>query len=159
TVFGLNVAQEPEGPLALPGSYQVRLTVDGATYTRPLKLVMDPRVLVPKTDLEAQFALQIKIYRALVQASRALDEIAAYRLTPSASQPEKLKAIQEIEPAGERTTAASKTSLSSMRGALAQITVELDSADAAPTSQETAAAEKSLADLMQLLSEWGAIKK
>ncbi|MGH9568740.1 MAG: hypothetical protein ACRD4F_03830, partial [Candidatus Angelobacter sp.] len=103
--------------------------------------------------------LQIKIYRALVQASRALDEIAAYRLTPSASQPERLKALQEIEPSSEPTTPARKSTLSSVRGALAQIAVALDSADAAPTSQETAAAEKSLADLKQLLSEWGAIKK
>jgi photosystem II stability/assembly factor-like uncharacterized protein len=159
--FGMNAAHEPQGPLVLPGEYQVRLTVDGKSYTQPLKLNMDPRVLVPKSDMEAEFALASKLYRGWVQAGQALDEIAMFRLRANAADPQKLKMLEEIEPAGERPpgTAEVKPTLSSVRGALAQVETELDAADAAPTEQQSAAAEKSLAQLDQLLRAWESIKK
>ena len=34
----------PEGPLALPGSYMVKLTVDGVSYIQPVLLKPDPRL-------------------------------------------------------------------------------------------------------------------
>ena len=34
----------PRGPKAVPGDYQVKLTVAGKTQTAPLKVVMDPRI-------------------------------------------------------------------------------------------------------------------
>ena len=61
TVAGGDVPREPSGPQALPGCYQVRLTVDGKTYTQPFKLTMDPRVKVSPQDLEKQFALELKL--------------------------------------------------------------------------------------------------
>src|SRR5262245_62419909 len=38
------VTPAPHGPLALPGTYTVKLLVDGATYTQPLVVHNDPRV-------------------------------------------------------------------------------------------------------------------
>ena len=35
----------PEGPMALPGNYTVKLTVDGVTYTQPVLLKEDPRLV------------------------------------------------------------------------------------------------------------------
>ena len=35
------------GPLALPGQYTVRLTVDGKTLTQPLEVKLDPRLKCP----------------------------------------------------------------------------------------------------------------
>jgi hypothetical protein len=34
----------PEGPMALPGNYTVKLTVDGVSYTQPVLLKQDPRL-------------------------------------------------------------------------------------------------------------------
>ncbi|MEO7145423.1 MAG: glycoside hydrolase, partial [Bryobacteraceae bacterium] len=39
-----NTPREPRGPIALPGSYTVKLTVNGKAYTAPLVVKMDPRV-------------------------------------------------------------------------------------------------------------------
>ncbi len=50
-----------KGPMALPGRYQVRLTVDGQTRTEPLTLKMDPRLTVSAEDLGKQFALLMDI--------------------------------------------------------------------------------------------------
>ena len=37
-------ANGPQGPLALPGDYQVKLTVGGKSQTASLHLVIDPRM-------------------------------------------------------------------------------------------------------------------
>jgi photosystem II stability/assembly factor-like uncharacterized protein len=50
------------GPRAVPGVYQVRLTVDGVTRTSPLRVVADPRGTAAQADLDAQltFALRVR---------------------------------------------------------------------------------------------------
>ena len=49
------------GPLAVPGKYTARLTVDGKSYTRPFEVVTDPALKTSQADLEASLAAQIKI--------------------------------------------------------------------------------------------------
>lgn len=56
---------EPRGPMALPGEYTVRLTVDGTSYSEHLRVKMDPRVLTPEEGLRQQFELSMRIKRAL----------------------------------------------------------------------------------------------
>ena len=82
-------AGDPErGPLALPGTYTVRLSVDGRTVTTTVKVLPDPRVPVSAADLEAQLAFAngirdditrlsglvatLRSVRAQVKARRAL---------------------------------------------------------------------------------------
>ncbi|MGB6624804.1 MAG: hypothetical protein WBE43_08460 [Candidatus Acidiferrales bacterium] len=52
----------PAGPYAVPGNYQVKLTVAGQSYTAPLTLEEDPRIHVSTADLQQQldFSLQIR---------------------------------------------------------------------------------------------------
>ena len=61
------------GPMALPGDYQVRLIVDGRTAaTQPLRLRVDPRVEesgVTLADLQAQMELALRV-RDLLTAAR-----------------------------------------------------------------------------------------
>ncbi|HVG91088.1 MAG TPA: hypothetical protein VNB54_06320, partial [Alphaproteobacteria bacterium] len=96
TVAGGDVPREPSGPQALPGSYQVRLTVDGKTYTQPFKLTMDPRVKTTAQDLEKQFALGLKLAQTLRQANRTVEDIHA------AAQAGKISADDERKLAGAR---------------------------------------------------------
>jgi photosystem II stability/assembly factor-like uncharacterized protein len=49
------------GPVALPGSFQVKLTVQGKSYTAPLQVVADQRLTTSEADLEKQFDLLMKI--------------------------------------------------------------------------------------------------
>ena len=57
----------PWGPIALPGSYTVKLTVDGKPQTAPLVIFNDPRSKASDADLRASFELQLKM-RALIDA-------------------------------------------------------------------------------------------
>ena len=50
-----------EGPQALPGTYQARLTVLGKSYTAPLEIKPDPRLKISQEDLAKQFDLLLKI--------------------------------------------------------------------------------------------------
>jgi photosystem II stability/assembly factor-like uncharacterized protein len=48
-----------EGPLAVPGTYTVTLTVDGRSASTPLVIRPDPRSNVSQADLEAQLAFAL----------------------------------------------------------------------------------------------------
>jgi len=63
------------GPLALPGSYQVRLTLDGKSQTAPLEVKLDPRVLVSQADLEKEFNLLLQIREQLNRVYTAVNQI------------------------------------------------------------------------------------
>jgi hypothetical protein len=63
------------GPFALPGKYQVRLTVDGKSQTAPLELQLDPRVQVSQADLEKQFNLHLEVRDTLSRLYNAVNQI------------------------------------------------------------------------------------
>ena len=50
-----------DGPVALPGTYQVKLTVQGQSYTAPLEITPDSRLTTSAADLSKQFDLLMKI--------------------------------------------------------------------------------------------------
>jgi photosystem II stability/assembly factor-like uncharacterized protein len=68
-------AGNTDGPVALPGNYQVRLTVNGKQYTAPLEIVRDPRLKTTQQDMEKQFDLLIKIRDRVTQAHETVNQI------------------------------------------------------------------------------------
>jgi photosystem II stability/assembly factor-like uncharacterized protein len=48
-------------PIAAPGKYEARLTVDGNTYTQPFTIQMDPNCPSTEEDLDASVKLQLRI--------------------------------------------------------------------------------------------------
>jgi len=64
-----------DGPIALPGNYQVKLTVQGKSYTAPLEIKPDPRVTATQADLEKQFDLRLKIRGRVTQAHDTINQI------------------------------------------------------------------------------------
>ena len=62
-----------KGPLALPGRYQVRLTVDGKAKTQPAEIRLDPRAgNIARGDLEKRFALASAIHDDVSRANGAI---------------------------------------------------------------------------------------
>jgi DNA-binding FrmR family transcriptional regulator len=64
-----------EGPEALPGNYQVRLTVHGKSYTAPLQITADPRLKISQQDLEKQFDLLTKIRDRVTETHDTVNRI------------------------------------------------------------------------------------
>jgi len=69
----------PEGPLALPGTYTLRLTVDGKPYTQPLTVRNDPRETTPASALAAQNALNLRLVAGIDAARSGHDAALALR--------------------------------------------------------------------------------
>ena len=65
----------PSGPKAVPGIYQVRLTVDGNAQNQSLKVVMDPRSPATPEVLTQQLQWGQRIFGETIEARRALAEI------------------------------------------------------------------------------------
>ena len=63
------------GPLALPGTYQVRLTVDGTSQTQPLVVRKHPLRNTSDADLTEQFSLAIQIRDKISEANNAVIQI------------------------------------------------------------------------------------
>lgn len=68
-------AGSTEGPVALPGTYQVRLTVNGKAYTAPLEIKPDPRLKISQEDMEKQFDLLMKIRERVTQTHDTVNQI------------------------------------------------------------------------------------
>jgi len=161
TVAGRDVPREPAGPQALPGSYQIRLMVDGKTYTQPLKLTMDPRVKTTPQDLEKQFSLELKLVQALRQANQTVEDIhaAAQAGKISTEDEKKLAGARRRRGEAEPQGGPQQPAFAQVIGNLAQLIVTVDSADAAPTTQAMQAAEKTLAQAQALSQQWEALKR
>jgi photosystem II stability/assembly factor-like uncharacterized protein len=70
----------PRGPLALPGDYQVKLTVGGKSQTAPLHfaplhLAIDPRTKGAEPALQKQFTLSMQVNDRILQLHQAVNEI------------------------------------------------------------------------------------
>ena len=81
----------PEGPLVVPGTYTVRLTVDGKSYSQSVTVRPDPRSAATAAGLAAQHALQMKLVKGMqvawegYQQAASLREAAHKAVPPNAS--------------------------------------------------------------------------
>jgi photosystem II stability/assembly factor-like uncharacterized protein len=62
----------PKPPLALPGKYTVKLTVNGQSHSQPLILKMDPRVKTSQADLEKMFRAESRVAKNMLDLSTAM---------------------------------------------------------------------------------------
>jgi hypothetical protein len=156
TAYGQNTPAEPEGPLVLPGTYRVRLTVAGKSFSHPLEVVADPRIQTSADDLRRQYELGMKIYRGLQRADQTRAEIVE-RLKGEL-KPETRQAIarlyRPVMDNGDGDGNEAQPRLTAIMSTLSRLATMADSADAAPTTQVRTAAEETLKRLDEVIEEW-----
>ena len=69
--------QYKDGPLVAPGTYQVRLTAGGKTYTQPLVVKMDPRSTATPAELTKQFDFSMQCAKAIGASRRNAASLSA----------------------------------------------------------------------------------
>jgi hypothetical protein len=143
---------EPQGPAALPGTYLVRLTVNGARLEAPLILKPDPRVTAPASALEQQFQLAARLSGLLSESSRVV-------LTAQ-SEHSQLQALTGNE-AKDPGIASFDKQLTELQEPLTEVQEHFDTlykqvvkGDAAPTTAQLQATEGAQAKLTPLLETW-----
>ena len=155
----------PEGPLALPGVYTLRLTANGTTVTQRVTVRNDPRSTAPSSALVVQHALLLQITdvmrttwddqaavtavrTALAQTSTANTEVDAAVRTLRAA----IDAAVGAEPA--RASGAPRPTFRSLNESLASQLNAQDNADFAPTPSMRAAYAGVCRDLTTLHGAW-----
>lgn len=104
--------REPLGVAALPGTYRVRLTVDGQTSERTLTVGMDPRSGTPAAELGDQLRLSLPVAEGMNTTVKVIGQIRALRAglesrtrngaghpgdtTPSKTPPDAMGAMEAI---------------------------------------------------------------
>jgi photosystem II stability/assembly factor-like uncharacterized protein len=78
------VPVEPRGPMVPPGSYRLRLIVDGQRQEAPLEVIMDPRVAVAPAALQAAVDFSLDNGAILGEVWRHSREIDALRASINA---------------------------------------------------------------------------
>jgi photosystem II stability/assembly factor-like uncharacterized protein len=74
----IDTGNPTRGPLAVPDTYTVRLTVDGKSLTTPLKVVAEPGG-ASQADLEAQLAFGLRVRDAISRLSGVVEELRGVR--------------------------------------------------------------------------------
>jgi photosystem II stability/assembly factor-like uncharacterized protein len=110
-----------QGPRAVPGTYQVRLTVGDWAATRPAPLLPDPRTSATQADFAAQFDLLIRIRDRVSAANDAVTRIRAVRRDVEG-------ALQRLSAAGD---AVAKPAADSVRALATAMTTELTAVEEA----------------------------
>jgi len=69
----------PEGPLVVPGTYEIKLTVAGKSETAKLEITKDPRVSASQADLDKQEELALRIRDRVTAGHEAVNQIRSVR--------------------------------------------------------------------------------
>ena len=157
------------GPLAVPGEYQVVLTVGDQTFTQPLTITLDPRVHVSQADLDWQFETTMKIEAGLKSSYDAFGELAALRkeiteskkkLESNAQAKNAADAIKEVETQVDAIQDGSSASpgIGPINRDLARVAFMVESGDAAPSGAAQSAIKESCSGLAKHLDEWRALQ-
>ena len=145
-------AGSTRGPMIIPGTYTVKLTVDGKSYTQTFDARKDPRINTTQEDFQSQLALELQIRDKLTQAHEAVINIRAIRkqIEELSSRIENKEVIAKAKAlAAELTNVeealyqtknrASEDPLNfpiRLNNKMASLLAAIQSADARPTSQE-----------------------
>jgi photosystem II stability/assembly factor-like uncharacterized protein len=161
-VWGVDTPILPEGPLVLPGDYQVVLKVDGSSYTAPLTVTEDPRVHTSIADLSASLALSQQIAAALPRAREGYGEMQAVKKQLDVLFPEKPNAAKDplraLANPFRKKPAPGETTFESVSGMLSAIATDLGGADVAPTDAQRAVVTDAMAKLDTLSNTWTQLK-
>jgi hypothetical protein len=157
----------PEGPLVLPGTYTVRLTVEGKTESAPLLVKMDPRVEVSAADLEALHSAQVKMAASLDGLAKA--DLEAHSVMEQISPPQNAspetaalttqlaafsKALKQLLDGPEGDGAKEEPGMDDANGEATQLYGQLQQADAAPTKAQLEAAAHNQEESETLVRAW-----
>ncbi|HEX3544898.1 MAG TPA: hypothetical protein VHT31_10265 [Candidatus Acidoferrum sp.] len=165
----------PKPPLALPGKYTVKLTVNGESHSQPLVLKMDPRVKTSQSDLEKMFRAESRVAKNLAELSTAMKHaqelqtnIAARKKEmPPGGDAEALSSVDrktteligvqgepEFGVFGLTVPATENVTLREALHASTGLLSIVQSSDSAPTADATVAIEKWDSATKNLLERW-----
>lgn len=160
----------PMGPTALPGSYTVRLAVDGKTSSAPLTVKMDPRVKTAPAGLLKKFEAETRLAATMSESTEALLQGGSIRDQLGKVPAEKTGAVN-VEPYQKKLGAllgnqggffappSPDVTLGRVSGQAGTLYQQIWQADAAPTSSQADALTSIERDSADVMKRWNEFKK
>jgi hypothetical protein len=175
----------PTTPWVAPGTYTVKLTVNGKSYTQPITVRQDPRVKTPAPAMQQVYSLTRAMYFGASDAQQAAATLAAMRaqakeLAAKATGPatallaafeKKAAALEGQRPAGGGArgggggqrggVAAPATPPDTLWAIASQLAGQMNTmqaADVAPTSATLANVTSAQAAATRVMAKWNAFK-
>ena len=164
-IAGQTPRHEPQGPVVVPGNYEVALTVGGKTYRQPLKVELDPRVHASRSDLLEQLALERKITDWMAATYNAYHDVTSLGAA-LADRQKNLAGNSQAKDATDAITATSKEIEAVENGTpsaagfgplnrdLTRLVTMIESSDARPPETARASAAESCEALNKVLESW-----
>ncbi len=150
---------KPEGPSVLPGSYLVRLTVDGKSEQERLTVKMDPRVHTEPSDLQALHTAQMTMADALDSVAKA--DLAAHAVAEQIAAPKNASLAAQLVPFSDALKAVlsgnpakHQQGIDEVNGEVGQLYGALEQADGVPTEALMKAATEAESDAKSVLPAW-----
>jgi photosystem II stability/assembly factor-like uncharacterized protein len=164
--------RNPAGPKVVPGTYRVRLTIDGQVQTQPLQVAMDPRSPATPQELLQQQKLGNEIFAETLEARRGLAEINSVQkeITDLQSKPAHLSpdirsALAEAQSelanilTRKTTGAASNAGLQDAYNDVASVLQVVEGGDRTIPSQAIAVYDQATPEIRAGLGEWTHFKR
>ena len=166
----------PKGPKAVPGIYQLRLTVDGEVQNQSLTVAMDPRSPATSELLAQQLQLGRQIFAETVEARRALAETDSVQrqladiqrklgMKPNAQNASVAPAVTAAQSAigkivmNKEHAAAESPGLQEASTGLASALRVIESGDRAAPAQAIALYKESSQQAKTRIAEWNQFKE
>jgi len=158
----------PHGPFVHPGSYTIRLNVDGAVVEKDISVEMDPRVNINPDDLQLQTDHSMTLFRnyhKLQGVIEAIDRL-LNDATLGETQRSALTSLRGVGAAGDpdvtygsitHTDAGEETLVGLQHKLLFMLNV-IQGADARPTTQASGAVQMLDSNTDILLERWKTIQ-
>ncbi|MFZ0732673.1 MAG: glycoside hydrolase [Candidatus Sulfotelmatobacter sp.] len=166
-----NTPRLPLGPNALPGTYTVRLTVDGKSSTAPLTVKIDPRIKTSLEGLQKKFHAEMQLASIMTETAQAQIQAGSIRaqlnkLSPEAKSQTKdavESADKKLEsllgaPGGFFAPPSKEVTLGRVNGEASTLYQEIWQADAEPTAAQTQALAAPDRDSADVLKRWNDFK-
>ena len=159
----------PLGPTVLPGTYSVRLTVDGKSSTAPLTIKMDPRVKISAEGLQKKFQAETRMASIMTESAQALLQGGSIRsqlekVSANASTKEAVENFQKKLTAlmgaagGFFAPPSQEVTLGRVNGQAGTIYMQVWQADAEPTSAQVEALSATERDSADVMKRWNDFK-
>jgi hypothetical protein len=161
-------------PWAPPGSYKVRLTVDGKSLTQPITLRLDPRVKTPAAGLAQLASLSRQLYdgasasHAAYLQARSLSaqlqklsgaDVVAFKAQVDSLAPAPVAGGRGGRGGGRGAAAPSgPATLESASSAMMTAAMAMQSADVTPTATEVSNADRARTAATAVMARWTKVK-
>ncbi len=157
----------PNGPRVVPGRYEVTLTVDDMSQTKPLTVVMDPNSPATPAELQAQFDAGMRTWKQTLVSRMALAEVNSVqaKLAELAKSDAVVKAglLPQVKAVQAQLTLIVKgkegePGLMQSNGDLSAALGAIESGDRTPTDQALALSAKAQKEVTAQAAEWEQVK-